>query len=297
MQLSHDQELVLSASRVHCDDKALLTISAMLDRGPVDWPSVLQLAIPHGTLPLIARNLLMVQNLRLTACPGIPVDFLAQLTRYSDRIRNRNGRARLELVRVIEAMRRRNIEPIPFKGPALEGIVYPEPGLREYADMDVMVRRSELSAAIDTMLQLGYSLSARQQLDGMQLLIRQDEALEFVQEGMVSVDLHWCFCPKSFEFRLDPESLRRDCESAVMDGTKITVYSPENTLLMLCGHQAKHLMAAIELAVRHCRNNRRRSDGLGPGAGIGSQVGCRANRFDYSGAGQNSCSVWRCPRQ
>ena len=231
--LPTEQRFVLAASRVNCDARTVAEIKALLQE-PFDWPSVLQLAIPHGTLPLITRNL------RHIAPDRIPESLLWQLTHYAEGIRIRNEKARGELVRVIAGMRRRHIDPVPFRGPVLETSIYREPGLREYADMDLMVRREEVASAIEAIEAVGYRLSSRQQQRGLALCLRQGDALEFVQEGAVTIDLHWCFSNKSFDFRLDSESLRRDVESVEMGGLRVSVYDPRSTLAILCGHQAKH---------------------------------------------------------
>jgi hypothetical protein len=227
---SLETQFLLTASRVKFDARAAGQIGELLRR-PIDWAALLELAIPHGTLPLMSRNL------RETETPDL---LLRQMALYADRIRTRSERARQELGETLSELRRRGVEAIPFKGLTLEGTIYGGEALREFADMDLMVRPDQVGAAMEALQSLGYCLAARQQRRGLALWLRKGDALEFVSEGRIDIDLHWCFCNKSFDFRVDPESLGSDLETMRIGELQVPVYGPGSTLLILCGHQAKH---------------------------------------------------------
>jgi hypothetical protein len=229
---SPEESLVRMASRVNPDAQAVAELRKQLGRS-VDWPAVLKLAIPHGTLPLIARNL------RCFAADQVPENLLRQTGVYAERIQLRYEQAKQELVEILRALRRWNIGAVPFKGPILDATLYRGAGVREFADMDLMVRRDELSRGVQALESRGYRLKARQQ-GRLGILSRKGDGLEFEREGRISVDLHWRFAPRGFDFRLDPESLRTDLQKLRIEEFDVPVYDPQGTLLILCGHQAKH---------------------------------------------------------
>jgi hypothetical protein len=192
---------------------------------------VLELAIPHGTLPLMARNLRETET---------PAHLLRQMALCANGIRTRSAKARKELGETLSKLRRRGVEAIPFKGLTLECTVYGGEALREFADIDLMVRPVQVGTAMEALQSLGYRLAARQHRRGLRLWLRRGDALEFVSEGRITIDLHWRFSNKSFDFHIDPESLRGDLETMRIGELQVSVYGPGSTLLILCGHQAKH---------------------------------------------------------
>lgn len=227
------EQVVLTASRISLDARAAADLDKLLAE-PVDWPDVLKLAIPHGTLPLLARNL------RENAAEDIPASLLRQTNAHADRIQTRNQQAARELTDVLKSLRRAGIEAIPFKGPVLDATLYRGAGVREFADIDLMVRRDELAPATEAVRTLGYSLASRQIRQSVSALQRKDEALEFVRDDRLPIDLHCRFSNTGFEFSLDPESLRENLRTVRIGSLDVRVYDPESTLLILCAHQAKH---------------------------------------------------------
>jgi hypothetical protein len=230
--LSVEARLILIASRVSLDENAARELKALLSK-PIDWPLVLRLAIPHGTLPLMARNLGEV------ASEQMPGDLLQQMTRYVDRLRARNERARADLIAVLTQLRQRGVEAVPFKGSILEDTIYRASAVREFADIDIMVKREKVAASIEGLHSMGYRLDPRQARRGLDHWLKRDEALEYTKAGFFTIDLHWRFSNKGFELLIHP-ALSEPMETVLIGGTEVSVYGPLATLMILCGHQARH---------------------------------------------------------
>jgi hypothetical protein len=233
MTRSAEARLVLAASRVRLDDAGICEIRTLLQR-PIDWPAVLQLAIPHGTLPLMAHHL------RAAACDLTPADLLRQMEFYAGRIRLRNEQAMAELAAVLVALDGRAVQAVPFKGCILQATLYRGLALREFYDVDLMLRRDQLGVAAEAMQALGYHLDPGQQKWGIRQLLRKDHAFGFLQEGRLTIELHWRFASMNFELPLDTEALRGELETVRIGGLAVQAYGPQSTLLILCAHQARH---------------------------------------------------------
>jgi hypothetical protein len=223
--------LILLASRLSLNATEARELRALVQAG-VDWPAVLALAIPHGVLPLVARTL------ESNAADLLPASLAGQMSSYAERIRSRNEKAAAQLAEVLQAFAGLDIAAAPFKGAALQVAVYGGLPLREFADIDVMIRRVDVPRAVDAMRARGYALKQSQQAR-IQSVVRKGDALEFSRDGSLTVDLHSRFSNSSFDFDFDPDDLWQELRT-VHGGLTIPCYGPETTLLILCAHQARH---------------------------------------------------------
>lgn len=233
MTPTREAQIILTGSRVGLEAGEAQELRELLE-GPVDWAALLTLAIPHGVLPLIFRNL------SAAASDRVPASLLGQLGSHAERIRERNERALAELARILQKLRGAGIEAIPYKGPVLQQTVYGELALREFADLDLMVPREQAIAAAEILQANGYRLAERQRQGGLRTLLRNGDEAEFNRDGCMTVDLHWRFSNVAFDFPLDPNTLRCELESVDIAGCPARTYQPEITLLILCAHQANH---------------------------------------------------------
>ncbi len=69
----------------------------------------------------------------------------------------------------------------------------------------------------------------------------QGGELSLVDEsGLVGIDLHWRIMPSYFASAFDYEEVWQSLASTAFCGRKIPSLAPENLLLLLCAHGAKH---------------------------------------------------------
>jgi len=232
--MSPEVRVMFVASRVRLDSMGAAELRHLLG-GPIEWATVLRRAIPHGIMPLLS------QNLNALAADLAPVSLLTQLCDYAMRIRVRNDRAYAQLARLLDKLEAAGIDAVPFKGIALQQTAYERLPLREFADIDLMIRRKQFMKAAEVLQGERYCLAGRQRPKALSVLLRNGDAAEFDDgaDGM-AVDLHSAFTNVGFDFRLDPDSLEVEMESIDIAGRITKTYGPNATLLILCAHQAKH---------------------------------------------------------
>ncbi len=142
-----------------------------------------------------------------------------------------------ELLRVFELLQRNGIHAIPFKGPALSMMLYGTLALRDISDLDLMVRRSDFAGSKRLLLDDGYRPSFVLRPAEEASLLRHDCAITFEKDGWW-LDLHWritpAYCAVDFEPGTNPLMQVR------IGNRDVPTFSPEDTLLLLAVHAAKH---------------------------------------------------------
>jgi hypothetical protein len=198
----------------------------------VDWNSLVQLAAFHRVAPLLDRAL------RNTCAQAVPASVLAGLAAYVRSISHRGLLLTGELVRLLKRLDARGIPAIPFKGPALAALLYGDPALRHFDDLDVLVRQEDMPAAQQVLFALGYQ--PREQHPFHESFTLFKGTIEVVLE------LHWYIMPEDFPFHLDPDGLWERREVFSFGGLPAATLAPADLLLYLCAHGSRHFWLRLQ---------------------------------------------------
>jgi hypothetical protein len=206
----------------------------------VDWNRFIGLSEWHNVAPLVYRAL-------PAACPGaIPP---AALNRLRSLCHNNTARTLFlasELSRILNAFESCGISAYPFKGPALSVMLYGDPGRRQSRDLDILVPKERVRRAIDCLDSLGYG--AKTSLAGNRLAAHRRTEYElqfFRRDGKLTVELQWAVVPGYFGFDHERLGIWSGMEKRDWNGLAFPVLPPEETLLLLCVHGAKHLWCKL----------------------------------------------------
>lgn len=120
----------------------------------VDWARFQALATHHHLLPLVYRGLKSAAD----KGAAVPSEWLALLKHQAWKIAAFNLRATGILRRLQRLAREQGVTLIPVKGPALAVWAYGSTSLRQFEDLDLVVRPAELLAAVRLLEQEGYRL-------------------------------------------------------------------------------------------------------------------------------------------
>ncbi len=237
-------ELLLCCSRTYIEPAIAARIKILLQE-EIDWEYLLQTAAKHGVKPLL------YQSLSATAKELVPPEILTQL-RQDFRT---NGLGNLnrtkELLKILDLFAVNDIPVFTFKGPAIASLAYGELSWRQFNDLDILVRNRDIIRARDLFLSLGNEMKVelieltKQQKE---IFVKSPQIHEFVrecaypfirQQSGVIVELHWRMMPSYFSFPIDSENLWERLIPVPILGTNILTLSPEDSLLLLCGHGIK----------------------------------------------------------
>jgi hypothetical protein len=226
----------LSRGRLAPGDRPRL--ETLLKESP-SWHEVLRLARRHRLEALVARHLPHLDE-------AMPEDIRETLV--SSR---RDGAALMlrrsaQLLEMLCGFRRCGIPAVPYKGPALAVQLYGDPCARPPGDLDVLVRPGDVLHARRALEDMGYR--PRHPLEPGQLgfMIRKGYHQEFVRPDGAWVELHWAFTGREFPFGLQLDDLLPRLRTVRLGGHPLPAIPPEELLLVLCVHGAKHRWDHLE---------------------------------------------------
>jgi len=205
----------------------------------VDWEKFIALADNHQVIPQVGRA--------LEPCSAdVPSAAFAVLQeKYRANARSALWFTR-ELARIVSYFDGRGILAIPYKGPLLAHTLYGDVTARQYHDLDILVLPEEVNRAKAALADLGYvcSLNLRKEIEPAYV----SSGYEYSFDGASrphAVELQWQVLPRFYSVDFDLEAcFRRATEMRVGDCSFLNL-CPEDLLLILCVHAAKHLWAQV----------------------------------------------------
>jgi len=146
-----------------------------------------------------------------------------------------------ELLRLLALLNDRGIEAMPLKGPAIAVALYGHVGLRQFGDIDILVRACDVWRASEVLERQGFEAHYAIPDERRDAFVRQDYARLFHRDGARTiVELHWGIAERSFGVRFDADAVWSRRRSMTLQGRVVLTPSDEDLLLMLCVHGARH---------------------------------------------------------
>lgn len=199
---------------------------------PVDWSTLLALAGEHGMLPLLAMRL------RDVDAAIVPPEICERLRNWQ--------RAQVvftlsltgELFRLLDRFAASGIETLLTKGPVLSMRCFGDPGLRQYGDLDLIVRGRDIQRSMEEMIALGYE--SKVPLTAMQAQKFPGEYVFARRDSGLLIEFH---TEHTFRYHPRPLPVEKLFERQIcvrVDGHDVPSLSTEDELLLISIHGAKH---------------------------------------------------------
>jgi Uncharacterised nucleotidyltransferase len=209
------------------------------DCSALDWGEVVRLAEHHGVVPLAARNL--TEHAR-----GLPAEIERSLQSAYEANLRRSLWFAAELARIMQHFERSQLRAVPYKGPVLAQAVYRDLGLRSFSDLDFLVSPADFNRAKQALAEIGYRPSTELTPAVERFWLRKGYERSFDgAAGKNLVELQWALLPYFYGVDLDVEDLLARAGRIVVGGCEMPCLSPEDLLLVLCLHAAKHLWTRL----------------------------------------------------
>jgi Uncharacterised nucleotidyltransferase len=237
---SHEAHLLLACSRTTLDSRATEKIRFLL-KNELDWNYVLQKAGEHFVMPLVSRSL-------NTFPEAVPEAILQRLRSDFFAHARRNLFCTRELLKILTLMAENGIRAVAYKGPVLSASAYGNVVLRSFVDLDILVHERDVLRAKELLLSRGFQtlLQLTKAQENAHLRSRHQKDIVLVHSDLpISVELHWRIA-SLFLFPLDSDLLWQRLETITLGGTNVANVSPEDMLLILCVHGAKHSFKRLE---------------------------------------------------
>jgi len=239
--LAPECELLICCARLDPGPARSERIRQLLE-GPLDADYLLGLASRHGLRPLLYRHLNAVRD------NSIPRDLHIQLWAAQELRGRRNHTMAAELARVLCLFDSSGIPAIPYKGPALAQAVYGDVALREFCDLDILLREQDVLAAKALLIAQGYApnytLGPAAEATFMSSGLQYHLALTHAASDIM-VELHWKTDPACAVELLLGSQLWDRPKTASLAGTALRGFAASELLLILCLHGSKHHWSSL----------------------------------------------------
>lgn len=237
----HEDELLVLCARLTIGDADRERIIDLLKLG-LDWDRLIRSAMRNHL------QLLLYRNLNDLGPSSVPRPAFARLWRTYEATRRRNRVMADELVRILRLLRDRSIEAVPYKGPVLAFRVYGDISLRQFVDLDILVKTKDVLQALQLLQTDGYGMSTPLTHEQESALIGSSiyQHMELTRpEKNILVELHWKMGAMYQSFPATNEEWWAKRKSLDFEGTAVPWFAPEELLTILCVHGAKERWSAL----------------------------------------------------
>jgi hypothetical protein len=233
--LRPEHRLLLACARTRMGPETRERLRALLG-GALDWDYILPAAQWHGVLPLVHWHISEMP-------PGlVPAAVRKRLEAGFAEAQRRNLFLALRLGAILKTLAAHGIPAIPYKGPALAVAAYGRLGLREFADLDLLVKKKDVLRAKEALVADGFRPLSPLTPAQERALVESQHAYPLVRhDWTVMVELHWKISPRHVSLLFEPEGLWERLQPVSIAGMTALTLAPEILLPSLCEHGAKHL--------------------------------------------------------
>ncbi len=232
--LSTEKTLLLCCARTELSQLAVREVQKVNNTG-INWSHLPALARRHRVTGLL------YQNLQHYFATDVPPAAMAQLRSEHLAITRRSLYFAGELLRILRSFQDYDISAIPYKGPALGAAVYGNITLREFSDLDILIKPKDIIKAAE-ILQAANYIPTKSLPENTGEILNNPSEKDFTfssPDKRVYVELHYKLARDYQGFSMPMEQLWQHSASTTLLDTQIPCLSPENTLLILCFNGSK----------------------------------------------------------
>lgn len=189
MTLSREFLAILGALDIEDGGRVRLgQLESLLSGTAIDWALLRKLLLRHRVLALFVSKLRAAGLWDL-----LPAKEGALLEKQLRLNQLRQLSAIRDLIEVAQALGRGKVEFLCLKGPVLGVLLYKDPVLRHFSDLDILVRPEDIAKAVAVLIGLGFKLcdlediQARDQADPMWRHLYHVH----LKRDRLSLELHW----------------------------------------------------------------------------------------------------------
>jgi hypothetical protein len=229
-----EMRLLILCSVQDVSEEQKKIIGRLLQR-PVDWDSFYQMAIKNRVYPIVYKNLkrFAIENMDRYILKELEDDYKKS---HFDAFLQTN-----ELIKVMELLKKQDIEIIAIKGPPLAFYLYHDISMRASRDLDILASPSDITRIDKFLLEAGYTkdcnakqLSIKQET----LLIKNFHHFSYRNDLGIQLELHWRLLGNNYDIPFE-DLLPRKSE-IVLFGKSLPVLSKEDNLIYLILHGSGH---------------------------------------------------------
>jgi hypothetical protein len=242
--LSSEVRLILECGRLASNRKTDDAVALVL-LPEMRWDKFIRQARNHGLAPIAYRCLEFQRGCPRDAQQQLRREAILEVARSLEQIR--------ALKELTVAFARSDIPWLCVKGPAM-AMLYGDPALRPFIDLDVVIRFHDFQRALECLIELGYRPQFEMPFAWQEFFFRIRSEVLLVRTGhLTAVDLHWELVPARYSFAPVMDEIWAKAECINTFDIQVQVPNATDTLIFLCLHGAKHewerLIWLVDIAV------------------------------------------------
>ncbi len=231
-------DLILACCGNDSDGHLSARVRQILQHG-VDWERLVQLADHHGLTPLLFRRLSSEMDPRQPSLLGALREQDASNT-------HRALWLTLELLNIHRHLQARGLEALPYKGPALAESLYGNVALRQFSDLDLLIRSDDLPRIKTALRELGYEPGIRLAQAAERDYLKSGYEYTFDgARGRNLLEIKWQILPRFYSIGFDANKFFERAATVTIEGQKLRTLCDQDLMLVLCVHAAKHAWKQI----------------------------------------------------
>jgi hypothetical protein len=229
---SPESRLLLLSARTAIEPAAANSVSELV-AGPLDWDKLISLAARNSITPLLEMHL------RNAGSARVPPAVLERLSEMVRAVTAKNLLLTGELIKLAGLFRAQDVLAIPYKGPVLAAQAYGNVALREFDDLDVILRQKDMAKAHEIMISLGYRAKFPWDFSAAGAWRIPGEYNYYDAARHILVELHTEFTLRHFPVIPNLDDLSHRLIPVSLSGRELQTFSPEDALPILCIHGSK----------------------------------------------------------
>lgn len=150
-----------------------------------------------------------------------------------------------ELLKMVNLLEENSIEYISFKGPTLSQMAYDDITLRQYVDLDILIKEDDFDEVINILMKLNYKnkYDYSKAKEKIKELI-SDHMFYNLSTGTV-IEIHNKLFSSNFPLNIKDSDFINNKISMKINNKNVFSFSKEYLLVYLCLHGSKHLFSRI----------------------------------------------------
>ena len=231
--VSSEKQLLIACARTAAAPPVVDEIRRLC-ASPLDWEFVVSEAAVNSILPLVARQIAAV------AADLAPPSQLDRLTKAARANALRCLTLTAELLEIINLLRALSIQAMPYKGPIIAAQAYGDVAVREFEDLDLIVRQRDMGRVDDLVKRLGYRPNHAWVFDSTASSAVVPGEYDYRDEARwMFVEFHTEFTLRHFPVRPDLDEMSRRLVTVNLCGHEVPTFAPADMIQLLCVHGAK----------------------------------------------------------
>jgi hypothetical protein len=234
MQLTPEDKLILASVKIQPTTEELEYLNDLIPKIQ-NWEYLLQTIVDRGIGPLLLKKIPQLSNKEL-----IPSAVHGQLQQVYYRTLSRGMVLYDAFKKIAEAFHTNGLELIALKGIYLAENLYQDIALRQFSDIDLLIKPEDGAACLSVLKELGFVERKSQEIS--ELIHSKSDFVHYkpLELNDVSVEIHIKLHRDSERYKVDLNRCWSDKKQVKIHGKDFYALSLCDLIIHLCIHLDKH---------------------------------------------------------